>query len=240
MPSVRDASTTPSHSTLADSTLADSTLERFREAAASGHPTPAGVAVAAVSASFAFGLLAKALAVSGRKDVQAVSLAQIQSLTASAQTESSRMLQVADDDVAAFKAFLDATRLPQSTDRERLERRQALESALRQTIDVPLAGARSTAAGLQLCAEAASLTHVVVLADLAAAATLLTGALRVFLLCAESNVRQLAKETPSYRELLTNESGRHERALLQGEEILERVAEALRAAGPNRPPQHQP
>ena len=84
------------------------------------------------------------------------------------------------------------------------------------------------------------MTHVVVLADLAAAATLLTGALRVFLLCAESNVRQLAKETPSYRELLTNESDRHERALLQGEEVLERVAEALRAADPNRPPQHQP
>jgi formiminotetrahydrofolate cyclodeaminase len=224
MSAMREALTTP---------LSDSTLERFREAAASGHPTPAGVAVAAVSASFAFGLLAKALAVSGRKDVQAVNLAKIQSLTTSAQTESSRMLQLADDDVSAFKAFLAGTRLPQSTDRERLERRQALDSALRRTIDVPLAGARSAAAGLQFCAEATSMTHPVVLADLAAAVTLLSGALRVFLLCAESNVTQLATDTPSCRELLTKESDRHGKALARAEELLQQVTATLEAGDPN-------
>ena len=224
-PPVRDASTIP---------VSDSTLERFREAAASGRPTPAGVAVAAVSASFAFGLLAKVLAVSGRKDVRSENSAKLEPLTAAAVAESSRMLQVAADDIAAFGAYLAAARLPHSTDRERRARQQARDSALRQAIDLPLAAARSTAAGLQLCADAVSMTHLVVLADLAAAVTLLAGALRAFLICAESNVRQLTPEVSSLREQLANEADRHKPALRQAEEVLERIAAALEAPGPTR------
>jgi formiminotetrahydrofolate cyclodeaminase len=220
--------------------LSESTLERFREAAASGRPTPAGVAIASVCASFAFGLLAKALAVSARKDARASNPARIQPLTTTAQAESRRMLQLADADVSAFKAFLAASRLPQSTDPERIERRQELDSALRRTIDVPLAGARSAAAGLELCAEAASMMHPVVLADLAAAVTLLSGALRVFLLCAEANVTQLAKGAPSYRALLRQESDRHGRALAQAEEVLQRVTATLAGGDPGCQPQGRP
>lgn len=227
MPTPREASKIP---------ISESTLERFREAAASAHPTPAGVAVAAVSASFAFGLLAKALAVSGRKDAQAVSLGKVTPPTAAARAESSRMLQLAADDIAAFEAYLAGARMPRSTDREQLERREALDTALRQAIDLPLAAARSAAAGLQLCAEAFSLTHLVVLADLAAAVALLSGALRAFLLCAESNVRQLAPQSSSYRELLAKETGRHQQTLRQAQEVLDRIQGALAAPAPSREP----
>lgn len=227
MPTVRDSLTTP---------VSESTLERFREAAASAHPMPAGVAVAAVSASFAFGLLAKALAVSARRDAQAANIGKLEPSTAAARAESSRMLQLAADDIAAFEAYLAGARMPRSTDREQLERRQALDSALRQAIDLPLAAARSAAAGLQLCAETVSVTHRVVLADLAAAVTLLSGALRAFLLCAESNVRQLAPETASHRKLLARETGQHQRVLRQAQEVLDRVAAALEAPEASREP----
>lgn len=222
-PPVRDALTIP---------VSDSTLERFRDAAASGRPTPAGVAVAAVSASFAFGLLAKALAVSGRRDARPVNRAKLESLTAAARAESSRMLQLAAGDIAAFEAYLASARLPHSTDRESFVRQQALDSALRQAIDLPLAAARSAAAGLQLCADAVSMTHLVVLADLASAVTLLSGALRAFLICADSNVRQLAPRISSHRQQLATETERYEPALRQAEEVLEHIAAALEAAGP--------
>lgn len=78
------------------------------------------------------------------------------------------------------------------------------------------------------------MTHLVVLADLATAVTLLSGALRAFLLCAQSNVSQLAPETSSHRELLAKETDHHKRALRQAEETLERVAAAFEAAGPSR------
>lgn len=213
--------------------ISDSTLERFREASASERPMPAGVAVAAVSASFALGLLAKALAVSGRRDARPVILAKLEPLAAAAKVESSQMLQLAAGDIAAFEAYLAGRRLPHSTDGERLARQQALDFALRQAIDQPLAAARSSAAGLQLCADAVSMTHIVVLADLATAVTLLSGALRAFLICAESNVRQLTPRTSPHREQLAKETERHKPVLRQAEEVLERIAEALEAAGPS-------
>jgi len=210
--------------------VSDSTLERFRQAVASAHPTPAGVAVAAVSAGFAFGLLAKALAVSARRDTESVNRGKLEPLAAAARAESSRMLQLADDDVAAFESYLAGVRMPAATDGQLLERRRVLDAALRRAIALPLAGARSAAAGLRLCAEAVAVTHLVVLADLGTAVTLLAGALRACLLCAESNVSQLAAATSAHRELLAKESEPQQRALRQAEEVLERIAAALAAA----------
>lgn len=221
MPAEQDASTTA---------VCDSTLERFREATGSANPAPAGVAVAAVSASFAFGLLAKALAVSARRGSHSVALGQLEPATATARAESSRLLQLASDDMAAFEAYLAAARMPRATDRERLERQQALDGALRQAIDLPLTGARSAAAGLRLCVEAVSVTHLVVLADLGTAVTLLAGALRAFLLCAESNVSQLAPENSPHRELLAKESAAHRQSVREAEEVLDRVTAAFEAA----------
>lgn len=213
--------------------ISESTLEGFREAAAGGQPAPAGVAVAAVSASFAFGLLAKALAVSARRDGPAADLPRLGPLTDTLRAESSRMLQLAAEDTAAFDAYLACVRLPHATDRERMERRNALDAALRQAIDLPFAAARAAAAGLQLSAEALSMTDLVVLADLGAAVTLLSGALRAFLLCAESNVRVLGPRISSYRERLAQETGRHRRSLQLAESVLERIAATLGAASPS-------
>lgn len=212
--------------------LDHSSLEDFRGAAASGDPTPAGVAVAAASASFALALLAKALAVSCRKKTPSANRGTLEPLRDAARAESSRMLRLAAADVEAFEAYLAGARLPHATDQERIEREQTLGSALRHAIEVPLAAARSAAAGLQWCGTAVSLAHLRVLADVAAALTLLQGALRAFLLCAESNVRQLAPETSSYGALLAAETVRVEQVLRQAEEALERLAARLAAAPP--------
>ncbi len=212
--------------------LSDSTLERFRQAAAGGEPTPAGVAIAAVSASLAFGVLAKALTVSARRQALAADAARLEGLAGAARAESTRMLQRAAEDTAAFEAYLRSARMPGSTEEERLERRRTIDSAVSRTIELPLAAARSAAAGLQLCGEAVSLTDLVVLADLGSALTLLEGALRAFLLCAESNVRQMTPAGSAHRAGLEAETGRCERALLQADEAIGAVAAALAAAHP--------
>ena len=191
---------------------------------------PAGVTVAAVSASFALGLLAKALTVSGRRKAPVDRRAKLEPLAAAAEAASRRMLQLAGDDSAAFEAYLAGARLPRATDCERQKRRQALDSAVRQAIDLPLAAAREAAAGLRLCLDACPLTHLALIADLGAAASLLACGLRVFLLCAESNVRLLAPEASAYRELLASEIDRRDRALHHAQTVLAHVAAALEAA----------
>lgn len=204
--------------------VSDSTLEQFREAAASPQPTPAGVAVAAVSAGFALGLLAKVLTVTGRRKALSEDTPRLEALIAAAQAASQRMLQLADDDIAAFEAYLAAKRRPRSTESERQARQQDINSSVERAIELPLAAAHEAAAGLQLCSEASAVsTPPALVADLGVVASLLASALRGFLLCAESNVRQLAPDAASHRERLATETKQHDQTLRRTEALLESI-----------------
>ncbi len=205
----------------------ESTLEQFRAAVASGEPMPAGVAISAASASFALGLLAKVLKVSGRHKKFSGSPAKIDSLCDAVRTEGKRMLQFAEEDMAAFNAYVASSRLPQATDREREERQRAVNAAVRKAIEIPLAAARSAATGLELCSEASSLTQVAVIADLGAATSLLAGAMRVFLMCADSNLRQLALDPLSFRDAFATRAEWEHRANRYAESTLKHVASAI-------------
>ena len=201
--------------------VAEITLEQFRHAAAGPQPTPAGVTVAAVGAAFALGLLTKVVTISARRREPAASVARLEALAAAARTASQRMLQLAGDDSAAFEAYLTARRLPHATDSEREARQQAMNCAVGRAIDLPLGAAQEAAAGLQLCSEMSAATPPALTADLGVAVSLLAGALRGFLLCADANVRQLAPDAPAYRERLAIETKRHEQALREAQALLE-------------------
>ena len=150
---------------------------------------PAGVAVAAVSSSLALGLLAKVLTVTGRRKSAAGDLARLESLAAAAAASSRRRSQLAEDDVAAFEAYLTANRAPSSTEQEREKRRGAVDSALARTIEVPLAAAQETAVGLELCTDALPLVPRELAADVGVTTALLEGARRGFLLGAGFQLR---------------------------------------------------
>jgi methenyltetrahydrofolate cyclohydrolase len=197
-----------------DRDLSQVALEDFRREVASERPMPAGVAIAAVSAGFALGLVVKVLAVGGRRNELAEDTPRLERLTAATQAASHRMLQLAGEDVAAFEAYL--------TGSEQKTRQQAIDSAVRHAIDLPLAAAQKAAAGLQLCSDVSAFTPPALIADLGVAATLLASALRGFLLCAEANVRQLAADAAPYRERLASETKLHEQALRQAEAIVAR------------------
>lgn len=209
--------------------LSDSTLEQFRAATVSPRPAPAGVTVAAVSVSFALGLLAKALGVSGRRKGFTGDPARLESLAGAAQAGSKRLLQFAADDTVVFADYLAAARMPQSSEHEQRLRQESLERTIPGTIELPLAAARETAAGLTLCVEACPLTPLPLIADLASCAALLTSGLRVFLVCAHSNVRQLAPDPAPYLERLAIEQDRQERALALAETVFAHVAGELDA-----------
>lgn len=207
----------------------DSTLESFRSAAASGEPMPAGVAVSAVTASLAFGLLAKVLKVSGRRKDFAGNLPKLEAVLESARGESKQMMQFAEEDIAAFNAYMATAKLPQATDPERETRKRAVDGAVRKAIEVPLAAARAAASGIGLCGEAAGMVHANVAADLGAATSLLASAMRVFLLCADSNIRLVASDASAFREALTARFEWENKAIRQAESVLRQVAAAIDA-----------
>lgn len=218
--------------------LPQATLEQFRREASGPRPMPAGVAIAAVSAGFALGLIAKVLAVSGRHKPLPEFAARLEPLAAAAQAASQRMLQLAGDDIAAFEAYLTARRLPRATEAERQARQQSIDSAIRRTIDLPLAAAQETAAGLRLCSEASTFTPLALAADLGVTAGLLAGALRGFLLCAESNAGQLPPESASDRERVATEVDQCAQAFRTADALVERARTtvATNAVTPRREP----
>jgi formiminotetrahydrofolate cyclodeaminase len=208
----------------------ESSLETFRSAAASGEPVPAGVAVAAVAASLALGLLAKVLKVSGKRKGFRGNLSKLESLVDSARAESKHMMRFAAGDMAVFKAYMASTRLPQRNAAELQQRKRAVDSAARKAIEMPVAAARAAASGIDLCAKATSMAHTFVAADLGAAALLLSSALRVFLVCADSNVRQLGSDTASYRGVTAGLHELERKAFRQADSVLKEVASAIEAA----------
>ncbi|HEY7887269.1 MAG TPA: cyclodeaminase/cyclohydrolase family protein [Steroidobacteraceae bacterium] len=215
--------------------LAQVTLDHFRREAAGQHPMPAGVAVAAVSAGFALGLIAKVLAVSGRHNTLPGHAARLEPLAAAAQAASQHMMQLAGEDIAAFEAYLAARRLARSTEAQRQTRQQGIDSAVRRAIDLPLAAAQQAAAGLHLCREVAAFTSPALAADLGVTASLLAGAMRGFLLCAQSNARQLAPEAASLRGRVATETERCAEALRMAEGLIERARTAVETAPGKEP-----
>jgi formiminotetrahydrofolate cyclodeaminase len=209
----------------------DSTLEHFRSTAASAEPVPAAVTVSAVSASFALGLLAKVLQISGRRKDFAGDLGRVETLVHSAGAASKRMLQYAEQDIVAFNAYIQSARLPQGTDAERAERKRAIDAAVRRAIEIPWEAARAASTGIGLCVDAVELVHVFVAADLGAAAALLSGALRVFLLCSDSNMRQMASDPSAFRSEAAGRAEIESRGFRQADSVLRLVTSTIDAAG---------
>jgi len=207
------------------------TLESFRSAVASGESAPAGVAISAVSASLALGLLAKVVTIASRRKDFAGDLSKAANLADAAQSQSKRMLQYADEDVATFSAYMASVRLPQTTARERETRRRALDLAIRKAIETPMEAARAAASGIELCAEAAELVHTLVAADLGTAAVLLSSALRIFLMCADSNLKLLVSNPSEYRDLMAGRPGFEVDAFRKAQAVLRQVTTAIEVAG---------
>jgi formiminotetrahydrofolate cyclodeaminase len=161
------------------------TLATFRDRVAGLDPVPAGVSAAAVSATLGLGLLTKVLEIASKRKDFAGDRDLVNSLLHDARGKSQILLQLADDDIAAFREYLDCLRNKQPTG-----------GAIRKAIEVPLNVARASAAGLALCNQAKDLVHAFVAPDLGTAAALLSAAVRSTLLTVEFNLQQLPDDDP--------------------------------------------
>src|SRR5271165_3554116 len=110
-----------------------STLGQFRDQLAGSAPVPAGVSVAAVSASLGVSLLIKVLEITRRRKDFHGDPEKIEQLLISARAASRELDRYADEDVAAFAAYMASRRTPNEA------------AALRIAIETPLAAARSAA-----------------------------------------------------------------------------------------------
>lgn len=177
-------------------TLWTRSAQDLLDATSSRQPTPGGGSVAALGGAFGTGLILMAARISLHKAQKAGNTPD-PALTAALDTLDgiqSRLQRLADEDVAVFRGYVDATRLPKGTDAEKTERRAALDRAGEAARAAPLGIAQACVEALEQAQIGLPHVHPEVVSDVGAGASLLRGALEAALLTLDINLRHLEGE----------------------------------------------
>lgn len=166
--------------------IAQSSIQQFLGDLASAKPTPGGGSAAAIMGAMGAALISMVCNLTiGKKGYEGVE-SELRALLQESEALRIRLTEMIADDVAAFDAFMDAYKLPKTTDEEKATRSAAIQSGLQRATEVPLECARACADVVRLSARAAARGNVNVISDvgvgvLAAQAALSSAALNVYI-----------------------------------------------------------
>ncbi|MFS0726604.1 cyclodeaminase/cyclohydrolase family protein [Paenibacillus sp. 1P07SE] len=176
----------------------DHPTRTFLERAASAEPTPGGGSVASLAAALAAAMTSMAARLSqgdkyaehrGQTD-EAIRL--LQTLTASCE----RLMHA---DITAFDGYMAALRLPKETAEDKLARRQALDKATEEAIEVPLQLVRLCGDGIRCTQRLAAICNPHVISDLGIGAILFDAAAQSAGLTVEINLAALRDQAVKTR-----------------------------------------
>ena len=119
-------------------TFAQLSLEEFTSRLASAEPVPGGGSASAVAGSIAASLLSMVAALSAGRERYAPYAETNERAALHGERARRRLLDLADEDAAAYRRYGEATRMPQETDAEREAREEARRQAARTASEVPL------------------------------------------------------------------------------------------------------
>jgi formiminotetrahydrofolate cyclodeaminase len=150
----------------------DRPLREYLDDAAADKPTPGGGSVAALVGALATTMASMAgNFTAGKekyKDVEPRVRADLDVLAKAR----ARFLDLMHEDMAAYAAVMDAYRLPKGTDAEKSARAAAIQQALGESMQAPLAATRAAERTLEAAVELAAIANANLLSDVAVAAVL--------------------------------------------------------------------
>lgn len=182
----------------------DQSIRYFLERAGSSSPTPGGGSVAALAAALGAAMTSMAGKLSqGEKFAQFQP--QITGVIQEMQSLSGECEKLLQADMASFDQYMDALKLPKSTDEEKQRRKNALHQAALQAIDVPLRLITACRRGMIHTRSIAEISNKNLISDLGIGAILLEAAAQSALLTVEINLAALADPelAQQYRERLS-------------------------------------
>jgi glutamate formiminotransferase/formiminotetrahydrofolate cyclodeaminase len=167
----------------------------FLEALAAKQSTPGGGGAAALTASQAAALLCMVvnftLGAKKYADVQE----EMKGYLAQADTLRLRLLELADEDVAAFQGVTACYAMPKESDAEKAARTEALQKALKEAARVPFVTAENALAVMQLAEPVASMGNSNVVSDAAVALYLADAAIHAAMINVNINLKFIKDET---------------------------------------------
>jgi formiminotetrahydrofolate cyclodeaminase len=166
-------------------TFSGLTVQQFLDALASSEPTPGGGTASAITGAIGASLLVMVASLTKSKtngDDEKAALARVREPLAAARD---RLVQLADEDTAAFNDVMSAYRMPKASDDEKAARAKAIERALQRATSAPLETLRECHRALELGPVVAANGNRSATSDVGVAVSLLAAAASG----AEANVR---------------------------------------------------
>jgi formiminotetrahydrofolate cyclodeaminase len=175
--------------------IKDNRIEQFLEALASQSATPGGGSAAAIIGAMGAALVSMVCNLTIGKKKYAEVEGEMKHVLAEADTLRQQLIGMIEDDVKAFDAVMGAYGLPKETDADKAKRDSAIQAALKQATDVPMACARAARQVIDIAAIASDKGNLNVISDagvgvLAGYAALRSAALNVF-----TNARMITDKT---------------------------------------------
>jgi len=125
--------------------LCDQTLTRFLERLGSGDPTPGGGSVAALCGALGAALAAMVSRLTlGRKTYQTAWEA-MEDVRQKSEHLAGRFQALVEEDTLAYEAVMEAVKRPRENEKQKQERQEALQNALKKAALVPLETLRASA-----------------------------------------------------------------------------------------------
>ena len=177
------------------SRLTDRPIRELLASFASAAPTPGGGSAAALTASVGLSLLAMVASMSRTRNGSDDDRALLDGALNAVEHLSAHTLALVDDDAAAYDAVMEAYRKPRVTEEEKVERRRAIEAALRGAAEVPLEVMRACRAGLTAAVDVARAGNPSASSDVGVSVELLKAALHSAALNVGVNLSSLSDST---------------------------------------------
>ena len=150
----------------------DLTLAGFVDRLASSDPIPGGGTAAAVSASLGAALIQMVARLSIGRERYAQHAANLEDAAATGERLAGRLLELAEEDAAAYGIYAAALKLPRDTDEQRAERAHQTAKAARRAAEVPLETLQTCLELVQAAERLAGRCNVNAASDLSVAALL--------------------------------------------------------------------
>jgi len=156
--------------------LVELLTREFVEKVASEAPAPGGGSVSALAGALAAALCAMVARLTLGKEKYRDTWQEMERVRDSADSLMRRLLDLVDEDTAAYNQVLIALRLPKDTEAQRTARLAAIRSATKKATAVPMETLRSVAAALSLAEAAVERGNPNALSDAGVAAHLIRAA----------------------------------------------------------------
>ena len=175
--------------------IKDNRIEEFLDALASQSATPGGGGAAAIIGAMGAALVSMVCNLTIGKKKYAEVEADMKDVLAKAEVLRGKLTGMIEDDAKAFDKVMAAYGMPKETDADKAKRDSAIQAALKQATDVPMACARAARQVIDIAAIASDKGNLNVISDagvgvLAGYAALRSAALNVF-----TNARMITDKT---------------------------------------------